>query len=300
MLLEEVCGFLGEIPESSTLRLFDGTLGGGGYTSRFLQQGWQVFACDLDVAAIANFRATSQCAASCTLKQANFANYIQEFPDSFFDGIVLDLGFSSNQLAFGRRGFSYQSTQDPFDLRYDTSSGQPVWQKILQLPNAYALQKILYGYSGETLSQPLASALYQLLQQKRSCLTVAAVVAGLTGAIPARFRHRRNAILSRIWQALRIWTNSELESLKLFLNLAPSKLRPGGRLAIVCFHSLEDKIVTHTMRQLARPQVVDDFGNKLQTFQLLTRKAIVPSAAEVATNRRSRSARLRVLERCQS
>lgn len=297
VLIEEILGFFRCIQSDSPLKIFDGTLGGGGYTSRFLSKGWAVCACDLDKSAVANFEIDNRDVAGLKLSQANFANYIQEFEDVSFDGIVLDLGFSTNQLVFSDRGFSYLKGEEIFDLRYNRAEGETVWQKIAQLESSFDLQKIIYTYSGEKLSKRLAENLYGLIYKTQTPVCVFQVVQALTEAIPAKFIHQKNAILSRTWQALRIWTNKEFESLELFLHFAPLKLKPGGKLAIVCFHSLEDKIVTSTMRKLSRPYLTDDFGNTHCNFKLLTSKAITPSTEEVEQNIRSRSATLRVLEK---
>jgi len=276
------------------LVVFDGTFGGGGYTSRFLELGWQVFACDLDPLA-KNYLPDGE--SSCFhFEQNNFADYIFTFPDSFFDVIVLDLGFSSNQLAYSQRGFSYFNSEEVLDLRYNPYMGLSAWEKIRSLPSSRDLQKILYQYSGEILSSRLADPLYNLAK-KYPNLTVGQVVTELTKAIPKKWMRRKPAIFSRIWQALRIWVNDEFGSLEKFLNIAPSKLKPSGLLMIVCFHSLEDKLVTSFMRHMAKPQEIDEFGNKQQTFKLLTRKAITPEVVEISQNNRSRSAGLRVLQK---
>ncbi len=282
------------LQSANNLIVFDGTFGGGGYTTRFLNLGWRVFACDLDPL-VWNYLPVNK-SEFLHFEQKNFADYIQDFSDNFFDVIVLDLGFSSNQLAWSQRGFSYFNTEEVLDLRYNPQTGLSAWEKIGSLPSSRDLQKILYQYSGEILSSRLADPLYNLAK-KYPNLTVGQVVTELTKAIPKKWMRRKPAIFSRIWQALRIWVNEEFESLEKFLNIAPSKLKPSGLLIIVCFHSLEDKLVTSFMRQMAKPQEVDEFGNKKQTFKLLTRKAITPKTVEISQNNRSRSAGLRVLQK---
>jgi 16S rRNA (cytosine1402-N4)-methyltransferase len=276
------------------LVVFDGTFGGGGYTSRFLNLGWQVFACDLDPL-VKNYLPSDR-SGSFHFEQVDFADYILTFPDNFFDVIVLDLGFSSNQLAYSQRGFSYFNSEEILDLRYNTQTGLSAWEKIRSLPSSRDLQKILYTYSGESLSARLADPLYNLAKNYPN-LTVGQVVGELVKFIPKKFIRHKPAIFSRVWQALRIWVNDEFGSLDRFLSQAPAKLKPQGLLMIVCFHSLEDKLVTKFMRNLAQPKEIDEFGNKKRFFQLLTSKAITPDQAEISQNSRSRSAGLRVLQK---
>jgi len=295
VLLDKIIGIIQtNFQQPKNLVIFDGTFGGGGYTSRFLELGWQVFACDLDPLA-KNYLPDGE-SGYFRFEQNNFADYILTFPDSFFDVVVLDLGFSSNQLAYSHRGFSYFNSEEVLDLRYNPYMGLSAWEKIRSLPTSRDLQKILYTYSGESLSASLAGPLHRLAQNYPN-LTVGQAVTELTKVIPKKWLHRKPAIFSRIWQALRIWVNDEFGSLEKFLNTAPVKLKPSGLLMIVCFHSLEDKLVTNFMRRLAKPQEVDEFGNKKQTFKLLTRKAVSPDAREISQNNRSRSAGLRVLQK---
>jgi len=321
VMLPQVLDFL---PSQREVKgnVFDGTFGGGGYSQQFLKQGWLVFACDLDWQAIEDFwkrnpelkeggvdngkqdnnsqvpsSALSRKGNQLHLKQSNFADYIQTFEDNFFAGIVLDLGFSSNQLETGGRGFSHRQPEEVLDLRYAATGGQPAWRKIQNLGSAFELQKVLYTYSGESCSRQIAQGLWNYAQTKLGPLSVGEAVSAISNILPASQQTRLRAILSRVWQALRIWVNDEFASLKKFLPIAAAKLAPGGRLIIVSFHSLEDKIVTKFMRSLARPQNIDDFGNKRQAYKLLTPKGVLPDEAQVESNPRSRSAVLRVLER---
>jgi 16S rRNA (cytosine1402-N4)-methyltransferase len=237
------------------------------------------------------------------VKQANFVDFIEEFPDEFFDGIVLDLGFSSNQLSSSGRGFSYQKLDEVVDLRYDDSVKMACWQKLNLVKNPNDLGNIIYRFSGEKLAQKISANILTFLEnlrietrQKNPQISVKDLVDVISMSIPAIFRKKTNQILSRVWQALRIWTNDELEVLESFLPIAVTKLAPGGKLAIVSFHSLEDKIVASFMRDISIP-ASDEFGNKSQDFQLLTTRSVVAGEMELTQNSRSRSAMLRVLER---
>ena len=236
-------------------------------------------------------------------KQSNFVDFIDDFEDRFFDAIILDLGFSGNQLAAGERGFSYQKLDELLDLRYDQNTKIPCWQKLSKIKISSELGNILYRFSGEKLSQKIAANIFTFVEnlkvetrQKSPPITVEQLVDIISASIPVIFRRKNNQILSRVWQALRIWTNDELEVLEEFLPKAVSKLNLGGLLMIVSFHSLEDKIVTSFMRELSAP-VSDEYGNKFQDFQLLTARAVVAGSLELSQNSQSRSAMLRVLRR---
>lgn len=303
VMLDEVENYLFN-EDFTAKKVFDGTFGGGGYTKSFLEKGAQVWACDLDGTAIERFLGNSD-ENDLTLAESNYAEYITTFEDGFFDGIVLDLGFSSNQLAFSGRGFSYQNKEEILDLRYDDTRGLPAWKKMAKLKDFKDLGKVLYEYSGEKLAGKISRSLfefrYDLVLSKKvkkgEGLTVGEVVDIIVEAIPKKFQNKTNAILSRIWQAMRIWVNNEFESIERFLPKAINKLKPGGRLCIVSFHSLEDKIITKFMRRVSKPITVDDYGNKEWDYELLTKKALKPSEDEVEANPRSRSAVLRVLRR---
>lgn len=296
VLLSEVSKFI-DLREN--LNIFDGTLGGGGYTKKFLSSGHRVYSSDLDKQALENFHkeiSKTDLSANFQSQQSNFAQYIDTFEDNYFDFIVLDLGFSSNQLSHSGRGFSYQNIDEILDLRYDTNISKPCWELLKSVKTVDNLGKIIYKYSGESLCFRIARSMLVKIEENE-LETVANLVDSVKKAIPLSLSRKQNAILSRVWQSLRIWVNAEFESLEVFLPRAVKKLKPGGRLAIVSFHSLEDKIVTKYMRYLAKPIDVDDFGNTVKNYNLLTAKPIVPVEKEILENPRSRSAILRVLEK---
>lgn len=269
---------------------FDGTLGGGGYSSSFLREGIVVYGSDLDLDVVTelskkyknkNFEAL----------HGNFSEVIGGFGDGFFDVIVADLGFSSNQLESSNRGFSYLKREEDFDLRYDVTQGKPAWQVICEQP-VDNLGKIIYRNSGEKLSFRIARAI-----KEDEIKTVGEIVDKVVQSIPQKFKNKTKAILSRFWQAMRIEVNREFEHLDSFLQASVFKLKPGGMLMVVSFHSLEDKIVTRFMRQQSKPVSEDEYGNKVYEYQLLTKKPLVSSEGEVEHNIRSRSATLRILKR---
>ncbi len=292
------------------LSIMDGTLGGLGYVdflNNLVQKGaefehleLEFWGSDLDNLVIQR----AQRIDNLNSKQSNFADFVTDFEDEFFDGIILDLGFSSNQLEFGGRGFSHQKLGETLDLRYDVGTLESASEKLLKIKDSKYLSNILYSFSGEEFSSRIAVNIYNLVQilnskkakKEKIELKVSQIVSCVCEAIPVQFLAKRNQILSRVWQSLRIWTNGEFESLEKFLKVAVKKLKVGGRLIIISFHSLEDKMVANFMRRIERP-ITDNFGKKTQNWKLLTKKSVKPENSEILQNPRSRSAILRVLER---
>ena len=285
------------------VNLFDGTLGGGGYTQYFIDYSHDnkirlnQYSSDLDQGAIDRVLSYIKCPddINLELRNGNFAEVITTFENSFFDGIVVDLGFSSNQLEIDKRGFSYQQGGQELDLRYSIDVTHSCSYKLLRLHDWQQLGKILYNYSGEDLAAKIAKAIYN--SNKKTAWTVQEMVDIVISVIPAVALKRKNQILSRVWQALRIWTNDEFASLESFIICAKDKLKIGGRLVVVSFHSLEDKIVTNYFRQLSKAVTEDIYGNKQYDFKIINARPIVPSIKEIEANPRSRSAVMRVLER---
>ena len=198
------------------------------------------------------------------------------------DGVLLDLGLSSDQLADESRGFSFDS-EGPLDLRFDIDEGQPAWQWIAR-QDARSLANAIYEFGEERFSRRIASALVEAARD-RSPKTAREVAEIVRRAIPRAARQTsRIDPATRTFQALRIAVNRELEALDEALAVIPDRLRPGGRLAIISFHSLEDRRVKEAFRQ-------DD------RLKPLTKKPLRPDDEELDANPRSRSARLRVAER---
>jgi len=283
--------------------VFDGTLGGGGYTEFFLKRGANVHTCDLDLEAVENcqnhFKKYLE-SKKIELVNLNFAKYIKHFPDNFFDIIVLDLGFSSNQLEFSKRGFSHQKDDEILDLRYDSKEGSAAWEKIKNLKSSSDLAKIIYRNSGESFSRKIAKNLYQLVRSKKNSetLLVQEVKKEVLDSLPAGFSNfYKKQALSRVWQSMRVWVNKETEVLDFFLKQAIKRLKKDGFLIVVSFNTLEDKLVTSFMRRVSRPIFKDEYGNTKQNFVLKTKKALTPNQEELINNPRSRSALLRVLKK---
>lgn len=271
-------------------RYLDGTLGGAGHTALLLERtapDGQVLALDADPAALERVR--TRLAAEITsdrllLWQGNFAamgRVAVEMDFTLLDGILLDLGFSSDQLAERERGFSF-ATDAPLDMRFDPTRGQTAAELVNTLEEV-ELADLLYHYGEERRSRAIARRIVERRGQAPIERTgelarlIESVIHGRPGGIhPA----------TRTFQALRIAVNDELTSLEVALPAAVKLLRPGGRLAVISFHSLEDRLVKHAFRRFAQ-----------EGWTVATPRPLRPSADEVRTNPRARSARLRVLAR---
>ena len=202
------------------------------------------------------------------------------------DGVLFDLGVSSPQLDDPQRGFIFQ-TDGPLDMRMDRAGVRTAAQLVNTLPEA-ELADMIFQYGEERFSRRIARAIIQARGQK-ALETTQELVAVIKGAVPAAYRHGRIHCATRTFQALRIAVNRELDVIAPAIRDAVEVLRPGGRIAVISFHSLEDRIVKHTLRALTEephPHV-----------RVLTKKPQVPSEAECQGNPRARSAKLRVAER---
>jgi 16S rRNA (cytosine1402-N4)-methyltransferase len=285
VLLDEVVEHLRPSPG---MVIVDGTLGGGGHTIAIaarVQPSGQVIALDLDPVAVERASATTvglpihAVAAS----YAEIPDVMAEIDIAAVDGIVLDLGLSSDQLADESRGFSFQASGE-LDLRYDSQRGEPAWRLLERLREA-ELADMIFRYGEERFSRRIARRVVERRQQ--APIRSASDLADLVRSCVPRSRGHGIDPATRTFQALRIAVNDELVTLETALNRLPNCLRPGGRLAVISFHSLEDRIVKYAFRG-------DD------RLVAVTRKPIQASNDEVARNPRARSAKLRVAERVAS
>jgi 16S rRNA (cytosine1402-N4)-methyltransferase len=201
------------------------------------------------------------------------------------DGALADLGVSSMQLEGEGRGFSFRR-DDPLDMRMDRSQG-PTVAELLATVDEESLANVIFEYGEERYSRRIARAIVSA-RQLDPIRTTAALAHVVRRAIPRR-GYQRIDPATRTFQALRIWVNRELEGLERFLQEAAHRLLGGARLAVITFHSLEDRIVKHAFRALARGEAA--------ALQVLTKRPTEPSDEEVARNPRARSAKLRVIER---
>jgi 16S rRNA (cytosine1402-N4)-methyltransferase len=196
------------------------------------------------------------------------------------DGVLLDLGLSSDQLADAQRGFSFHSDA-PLDLRFDPTRGEPAW-KLVERLSAEHLADLIFQFGEDRFSRRIARRIADT-RRATPIKTSADLARVIRQAVP-RSRDERIDPATRTFQALRIAVNDELKWLEVALRRIPDCLRPGGRLAVISFHSLEDRQVKEAFRQDDRLSVV-------------TRRPLRPTEDEVAANPRSRSAKLRVAER---
>ena len=279
--------------------IIDATLGGGGHSEIFLSRGARVLGIDRDPEALAHARERLACFGErFDTWEGNFARLL-ETPavrrGERADGLMLDLGVSSRQLDSAARGFSFQR-EGPLDMRMGPSCAHSAADIVNTWPEA-ELTRMLFEVGEEPGARRIAAAIV-----KRRNVRAFATTIELAECIEkAVGRHSRIHPATRSFQAIRMTVNEELASLSSALAAAASVLKPGGRLLVITFHSLEDRIVKHFLRRHSAP-FIDDPGwpeprpNPDCQFRLLARKAISPSAEETTRNPRSRSAKLRVAQ----
>lgn len=286
------------------MTVFDATLGGGGYTKEIYERimpGGRLIACDQDQAAIARFRdAEPVLSQNIEIVHSNYSHIrkiLQEMEVERVDAIVADLGVSSDQLEETDRGFSFRHG-GPIDMRMD--QGQSL--SALEIVNRYAeedLVKILFTYGDERFARRIAHAI--CVQRPIMAGDVLAQI--VCDAIPHRMRRTMKVHpATKTFQALRIAVNDEYNHLKIFLTEGIESLRSGGRIAVVSFHSGEDRLVKNTFRTYARGCICAEdvplcVCGVMPSVHVVTKKPIAPSEAEVQQNPRARSARLRVAEK---
>ncbi len=297
VLLDEVVEALNPQPEHLYI---DGTLGGGGHTEALLERGARVLAFDWDLSTIEFVREKlHNYGTRVQYVHENYAEMSKHAPAFGFepvDGIVLDLGLSSRQLENPQRGFSFQH-DGPLDMRFDTRNPHTAADLVNTL-TAEALADLFWRYGEEKQSRPIARAIVA----SRPLRTTRELAAVIAGAVGRRGQKRGLHPATRVFQALRIAVNRELEAVEKGLAAAIELLKPGGRLAVISFHSLEDRLVKETFRTLSDPyynvpREILHVDTSRRVLERITRKPITPSAAEIARNPRSRSAKLRVAEK---
>ena len=279
VLPAEVISYLAIEPGMTVV---DGTLGGGGHT-RLLADAvgpaGRVIALDRDPAAIE--RGASELAGKpVRFAQANFCD-IPEVLDALsidrVDRVLLDIGLSSDQLADDTRGFSFDS-DGPLDLRFDPTEGEPAWRMINRL-RPETLADIIYEFGEERFSRRIARRIADA-RGKDPIKTSRDLARVVTAAVPRTKPPQRIHPATRTFQALRIAVNQELKSLRIALERIPTRLAADGRLVVISFHSLEDRLVKEAFRNR-------------QVWENLTRSPVEASDEELARNPRSRSAKLR-------
>jgi 16S rRNA (cytosine1402-N4)-methyltransferase len=304
VLLQEVVGLLR--PERGG-DFVDCTVGAAGHAEAILEgssPAGRLLGIDRDPAAVALAeRRLSRFGDRVLVRRGDYRDLPATARDAGFfavDGIVADLGVSSMQLEDPARGFSFRS-DGPLDMRMDPSSGEPSAAELLATVTEPELRRILREYGEERLAGPISRAIVRQRETAplRTCRELAALVERVAGPAARRFAIHP---ATRTFQAIRIAVNGELEGLDDFVNDAASLLRRGGRLCVVTFHSLEDRIVKHAMRGLAErcicPPALPVCGcGRENIARVLTPKPVTASRAEVDANPRARSAKLRAVER---
>ena len=209
-------------------------------------------------------------------------------------GVLADLGVSSMQLEREGRGFSFRR-DEPLDMRMDRTRG-PTAAELIDRAGEEELADVIFEFGEERRSRRVARAIVTA-RQGAPITTTGRLAEIVRRAVAARGWQRIDPA-TRTFQALRIWVNRELDGLDAFIGAAVSRLQVGGRLAVIAFHSLEDRVVKHTLRRLSRPSSLDERAGAGQdaeqvVVQVLTKHPIVASDAEAAANPRARSAKLR-------
>ncbi len=285
-------------------RYLDGTLGGGGHSEAILEASSTdgfLYGCDRDAEALSAARERLKpYAERLETHQCNFTEADQWVAPGSLDGILLDLGVSSHQLDTPERGFSFQK-DGPLDMRMDQSGAGPTAADLVNTLPASELADIFWRLGDERHSRKIAREI-ETERRNRPFTTTGQLAQFIERICPRRGAPTHPA--TRCFQALRIATNDELTAVQTGLERAFRLLAPGGRLAVISFQSLEDRLVKEFMRREARdydfegPQDHPDFRHpRRPRGRELARKGIVASESELSTNPRARSARLRVLER---
>lgn len=273
----------------------DGTCGAAGHTLAILEKNYpdgKVMCFDWDSESIDRAKKIVAGKNSDLLERVifindSYANLKKRTTENNFDsisGILLDLGFSSDQLEASGRGFSFLK-DEPLDMRYSQSNDLPA-REIVNHWQKDEIEKIIKEYGEEPWARKISEAVVSLRKVK-TILTTKDLLSVIATAIPQRLQHARIHFATRTFQALRIAVNDELGNLQRFLPEAVGVLTSGGKLAVISFHSLEDRIVKNFFREQA----------KAGQGKILTKKPIIAGEAEVQINPRSRSAKLRVFKK---
>ena len=305
VLAEEIMSMLAPAPGSLQI---DATLGGGGHTERILEAtepDGRLLGLDADGAAIARVdgRLRPRFGDRLVLRQGNFRDLAVIARGAGFgqvDGALFDLGLSSYQLADTGRGFGFRAG-GPLDMRFDTDRGVPASELLASL-DANELTALFRRYGEEPKAGRIARAIVDA--RRAAPITTAEELAALIERVlpPNPRQPRRTHPATRVFQALRIAVNEELDALQEGLAAALDLLRPGGRLVVLSYHSLEDRIVKRFLAAERRgcvcpPEIPVCVCGRNPRLRLLTRPSLTPTAEEIAANPRARSARMRAAER---
>ena len=302
VLLEECIKYLNIKPDGVYV---DGTLGMGGHSEAILQRLTTGRLISIDRDAVAISRAGERLkpyADRLTIVHGNFRDLdaiLDEQGISLVDGMLFDLGVSSPQLDEADRGFSYM-TDAPLDMRMDSSDNIDAWFIVNRWPQE-KIERILRDYGEERHAARIAAKIAECREEKEIRTTLE-LVEVIKSAMPAAALREKQHPAKRSFQAIRIAVNDELNAVHAMMDTAPDRLKPGGRLCVISFHSLEDRIVKNAIHSrengctCPREAPVCTCGF-VQTLRSVTRKPITAGGEELELNPRSRSAKLRVAER---
>lgn len=300
---------LGEAIESLNLKkgsvVVDGTLGAGGHAIEILEKilpRGKLIAVDWDAEAIENFKEiiSKKELIGISDNYANLKSILRGLGIKTVDAILIDLGFNSDQIENAERGFSFQK-DGPLDMRYSPQTQKNTAADVINNYPEEKLVEIFRNYGEEKFARSIARAVAIARKEKRISRT-GELVEIISINIPQRYRNSRIHPATRVFQALRIEVNQELENLKTFLDQAIGALASGGRLAVISFHSLEDRIVKnffklHSKDCICPPKFPKCVCQHKKSLKIITKKPIVATEEEIKTNPRSRSAKMRVAEK---
>ncbi len=300
VLLEEAIDGLNVKPDGIYV---DGTAGGGGHSLEIVKKldKGMLIAVDRDEDALVATKARlAEYQDKYTLVHSNYKDLqakLDELNIDKIDGLLLDLGVSSYQLDEGERGFSYMQDA-PLDMRMDRSSGITAYTVVNTYPEE-ELANLFYNYGEEKLSRKIANRIVREREEKpiETTLELANLIVSV---YPKSYQGGHPA--KRVFQALRIEVNGELQGLREFIEEIALRLNVGGRIAIITFHSLEDRVVKQAYKYLETscicpPTLPVCVCGKRQEVKILTNKPIIPSQSEIIDNKRAASAKLRIAER---
>lgn len=284
----------------------DGTLGRAGHSREIAKRltTGRLICIDRDMAAIdAAKERLAPYLDRVTLVHSNFSeleSVLRQAGVTGADGMLFDLGVSSPQLDDGSRGFSYMQDA-PLDMRMDRSAPLSAYE-VVNTWSYEELRRILYDYGEERYAPAIAKAIVRA-RETAPVDTTLELVEIIKGAMPPAALREKQHPAKRSFQAIRIAVNGELDALEPMLRSAVDGLNPGGRLAVITFHSLEDRIVKRTLQEMAKgctcpPEFPVCVCGKKPKIKILTRRPVVSGAAELEENPRARSAKLRVAEKC--
>ena len=303
-MLNEVVNYLNCRPGNVYV---DGTLGGCGHARAICEKifpGGRFIGIDQDIDAISNAETVlKDYTSNIHLFHGNFISlpeFLTQLEIDRVDGILLDLGLSLHHIENSGRGFSFRK-DEPLDMRMDIQSPQTAENLINNLSQA-ELQKLFKEYGEERRAKQIARKIIKIRRQKK-IQTSKQLAQIIVDSIPAQAAFKQKIHpATRVFMALRIAVNRELERLETFLEYAVDLLNPGGRLCVLAFHSLEDRIVKQRLKTLEKgctcpPQLPQCVCGQEPQLRILTKKVVRPTAEEIAANPKARSTRLRAAEK---